>query len=91
MSELFVTNVKKDERPNAVVCEFDLYIKKIGLIIRNCKMITGTKGNFITMPSRRKVDTEPPQYYSILEWDKDQNRHLQDKVVPLVVKELEMV
>lgn len=83
-----VMNVREDRTPNNTLCIFDVYMPKIGLTIRDCRLIEGTTGEFVTMPSRYNLVEDKKEFYNVVQWDRDRMAAWSKIVKPLVREEL---
>ena len=91
--EINVSNIRMKDAHSSILCEFDVTVEKIkevvlGQLMRDCKYIKGTKGNFVAMFSRKKPNSEPPEYYSIVDWPKPQKSALLKEIQKVIEREL---
>jgi DNA-binding cell septation regulator SpoVG len=63
MTEVLVENIEPGE--GKVVAEFTAILG--GVTIHGCRLVDGSRGRFVAMPSKRRRNTEPAEWLPVVE------------------------
>lgn len=68
---------------------FDLQFEQWGLTIRDCSLLLGKNGLFVTYPARSYDDNGQKKYYNYVLFTKDQNLKITQQVVEYYNNEIQ--
>ena len=71
----------KDINKGSVIKKFDLEFENFGLTIRDCILMLGKNGYFVSMPSKMYKHEGQNKYFNLVVWTKDKQNELNEKVV----------
>lgn len=77
-----INNLKQIDK-GSVICKFNLEFEEWGLTIRDCALLTGPHGKWVSMPARQYEDKESGQkkYYNLVAFDKEVKKRLDEQVI----------
>jgi len=75
-----VANIKEIKRGN-LICKFDLEFDQWGLTIRECMLMNGKNGLWVSFPSRQYEKDGMKKWYDLIVFEKEKRNRITDQVV----------
>ena len=82
-----IQNLKQLNK-GSIIARFDVEFPSIGLIIRDCSLLEGKSGRFVSWPSRQYEADGVKKYFSYIFWQGEKQKEVNEKILSLLSQEM---